>query len=488
MSVRGLFFSLFRSFLRSRYRALCPICLALVTVGILCPNAGAQSNEWAWMGGSADSSTFGVYGTMGKPAPGNAPGDRMGSVTWTDSKGNLWLLGGLAFDSTGNQGDLNDLWEFNPSTNEWTWIGGSSNLGDAFVAAGVYGELGVPAAGNIPPGRGDAVGWTDNKGNLWLFGGAGNGTLNDLWEYNPSTNEWAWMGGSLTPNEAGIYGTQGQASPANMPGARSGAVSWVGPKGDLWLFGGVGYDSDGNNGNLNDLWKFDPATDQWTWVSGSKVANQIGVPGTKGTPAAGNVPAGRNGALGWTDNKGNFWLFGGVGIDTSTDEIGVDLNDLWEYNPSTNEWVWMSGTSSTTSYVPDQPGVYGDLQTFAPGNVPGSRTRAFGWTDRKGNLWMFGGVGADSTDTESLLNDLWEFDPAKGQWAWMGGSSVALGFCPLASDWCGQLPFYGTPQTPALGVTPGGRYFGVSWTDGKGNFWLLGGIGIDRAGRVGRRV
>ena len=37
---------------------------------------------------------------------------------------------------------------------------------------GVYGTLGTPAAGNIPGGRLDAASWTDDNGNLWLFGGS----------------------------------------------------------------------------------------------------------------------------------------------------------------------------------------------------------------------------------------------------------------------------------------------------------------------------
>ena len=59
----------------------------------------------------------GVYGTLGTPAAGNIPGGRDGAATWTDSSGNLWLFGGFGFDANGTMGYLNDLWEFNPSTN-----------------------------------------------------------------------------------------------------------------------------------------------------------------------------------------------------------------------------------------------------------------------------------------------------------------------------------------------------------------------------------
>ena len=55
------------------------------------------------------------------------------------------------------------MWEFNPTTNEWTSI--------SVNQAGVYGTLGVPNAANVPPARWGATSWTDVNGTLWLFGG-----------------------------------------------------------------------------------------------------------------------------------------------------------------------------------------------------------------------------------------------------------------------------------------------------------------------------
>ena len=458
------------------------LCLALSVFGFVCSEANAQTNEWAWMGGSTTAGSFGVYGTLGTSAPGNAPGGRSQPVSWTDSKGNLWLFGGDGFDSAGNRGYLNDLWEFTPSTDEWTWVGGSSTLSGGFSSgAGVYGVLGIPAQGNLPPGRSGAVSWTDAEGNLWLFGGtsyssAGNILFfNDLWEFNPTTNEWAWMGGSNADSclsacgHSGVYGTLGQGASGNLPGARYSAASWTESKGNLWLFGGYGYDSTGNQGNLNDLWKFSSSTNEWTWVSGADTVNQPGVPGTLRTPAPGNVPGSRNNAASWTDSSGNLWLFSGDG-----------LNDLWQFNPSSNEWAWMSGTVTGQLYAAGSPGVYGTPQTPATNNVPGSRTGAVSWTDTKGNLWLFGGVGYDSADNQSFLNDLWEFNPSTDEWAWMGGTAtVPPTDCAIIASFCGQFGVYGALRTPALGDAPGGRYDGVGWTDSKGNLWLLGGNGYD---------
>jgi len=45
--------------------------------------------------------------------------------------------------------------------------------------------------------------------------------------------------------QPGVYGSLGVASASNIPGGRVGAISWTDSSGDLWLFGGNGYDSTG---------------------------------------------------------------------------------------------------------------------------------------------------------------------------------------------------------------------------------------------------
>jgi hypothetical protein len=64
----------------------------------------------------------------------------------------------------GTQGLLNDLWKFNPSTGQWTWIAGSSTV--AYTASGhegIYGTQGVASAGNVPDGRWTSFSWTDKS-------------------------------------------------------------------------------------------------------------------------------------------------------------------------------------------------------------------------------------------------------------------------------------------------------------------------------------
>jgi len=62
---------------------------------------------------------------------------------------------------------------------------------------------------------------------------------------------------------------------------------------------------------MNDMWKYDPHTGLWTWVSGPDAGNVYGVYGTRGVPASTNLPEPRTDAVTWTDPAGNLWLFGG---------------------------------------------------------------------------------------------------------------------------------------------------------------------------------
>jgi hypothetical protein len=414
-------------------------------------------NEWTWVGGSSGSNQAGSYGTLGVASASNMPGARYQASPWTDNSGNFWLFGGIGFDSAGNSGDLNDLWKY--SGGQWTWMGGSNVISQK----GVYGTLQVPAAANILGARFYATTWTDAAGSLWLFGGqgfdsiGGEGFLNDLWRYNNGL--WTWMGGSDLNGQPGTYGTQGTPGASNSPGSRTEAMRWTDVSGNFWLFGGIGSDSAGSSGYLNDLWEY--KSGQWTWVSGSNLANQKGTYGTQGTAAPGNVPGARYDAATWADAAGNLWLFAGSIYDVTSGSY-LNFNDLWKF--SAGQWTWVSGSN-----LANQGGTYGTQGTAAAGNAPGGREGPMHWTDAAGNFWLFGGNGYDSTASAGNLNDLWKY--SAGQWTWVSGSNTIN---PL-----GQ---YGTKGVSGLTSVPGGRKNSATWTDGSGNFWLFGGGGLDGTG------
>jgi N-acetylneuraminic acid mutarotase len=426
---------------------------------------GAASKQWTWVNGANISNQAGTYGTQGTPDAANVPGARDNAASCTDAAGNFWLFGGDGYDAVGTNGELNDLWEF--SGGRWTWVSGSRVAN----ANGVYGTRGAPDPANYPGARYSPVIWADAAGNIWVFGGYGydsagtNSMLDDLWKF--SAGQWTWMGGFNEANHQGVYGIQGRPSANNLPGARDSAVTWTDGTGNLWLFGGFGYDASGTSSYLGDLWTF--SAGQWTWVAGPNVMNQRGKYGTRGAPAPGNFPGARYASVAWTDAAGNLWLFGGLGYD-SAGNWGT-MNDVWKF--SAGQWTWMGGSN-----VVDQQGTYGTQGTPSGSNIPGTRSSAVGATDAAGNFWLFGGAGFDSVGTQSLLNDLWEF--SAGQWTWRGGQNVISMTSP--DLWKGT---YGTQGSPAAANVPGVRYNAVAWTDAAGNFWLFGGSGFGSDGAQG---
>lgn len=365
-----------------------------------------NTSQWIWYSGLSTKGGAGNYGTQGIASASSTPGAREAAASWADATGQLWLFGGLASDASNNLVEFGDLWRYQPTTAQWTWIGGSDTTG----TTGTYGTQGVAAPSNLPPPRASAVTWVDSAGTLWLFGGAQYGSsgvtaaFNDLWSYDVTSNQWTWVSGSNVPNVAGSYGTQGTAASSNVPGARVGASAWSDRAGNLWLLGGYGLDQAGQPGELNDLWRFDPGANQWTWMGGATNVGVRGVYGVLGTGASSNAPGARASALAYTDAMGNFWLFGGYGYDQNGNLN--DLADLWEYSPSSGEWTWVAGApiGATT-------GNYGTKGTSMPGNLPGAREQAGAWLDNQGHLWVFGGHGFDALGEQDALNDLWSFAP-----------------------------------------------------------------------------
>ena len=400
-----------------------------------------MANPWTWVSGSNGINQVGTYGTKGVASSANVPGARAGSVSWIDSIGNLWLFGG----GVTIIGVFNDLWKFDGT--DWTWVSGSSTGGQI----GTYGTKGVAAVGNVPGGRRGAVSWIDASGNLWLFGGVGynassENDLNDLWKFDGAN--WTWMSGSNMAAGA-TYGAKGVAAAGNVPGGRRGAVSWIDGTGKLWLFGGYGYPESGPEGYLNDLWKFDGTN--WTWMSGSKAADQLGTYGTKGTTAPTNVPGARTSSTSWIDSSSNLWLFGGSKASDAN-----CFNDLWKFDGA--NWTWVSGSNAT-----DQFGTYGTKGIGTAVNIPGARRGSTAWKDEAGDFWLFGGYSYFGS-SQHHMNDLWKYDGTN--WTWVSGSS--------AGD---QVGTYGTKGIAASGNAPGSRYLATSWIDSTGNLWLFGGDG-----------
>ena len=109
--------------------------------------------------------------------------------------------------------------------------------------------------------------------------------------------EWTWIHGDTIPNQPPVFGIQGISNPANTPGAIYEGVEWVDQSGHFYFYGGLSV-----IGCLADLWRFDPATSEWTWLNGPGGTGMQPVYGVKGVSSPLNHPGDRGyGMLGWVD-------------------------------------------------------------------------------------------------------------------------------------------------------------------------------------------
>lgn len=151
--------------------------------------------------------------------PTTAPAARFGHSTTTLPDGKILLFGGESIA----QDMYNDLHSYDGG--EWTLV--------------------TPTT-TAPPARSRHCAWFTN-GKFYVHGGIGNNfqPINDLWNYDPTTKEW-------TPIDMA----------GNHPSARMNHEAVVLSDGNVLISGGY----DGSN-ELDDLWKYEPATNQWTQIS-----------------------------------------------------------------------------------------------------------------------------------------------------------------------------------------------------------------------------
>lgn len=417
---------------------------------LLLSHAHAQNGIWTWMKGSATPNQTGNYGIQGIPSPNNTPPGLYEAVEWTDVNGNFWIFGGsfgggLSISST--------LWKYDIILNEWVWMKGPSLLN----APGVYGTKGVPSPLNYPGARSyGAVSWTGLNNDLWLFGGFGYGSTNgfgnlsDLWKYDLSTNEWTWMSGVDTAGGSASYGTLQVPLASNQPPIHNEGVSaWVDNAGNLWKFAGGG-----RLLSSDDMWMYNTSTNVWTWMSGQSIGIVPPNYGTIGIPSPTNTPGSRWSFARWKDLSGNFWLFGGLLVDT----FGVNImSDMWMYDPVTNVWTWMAGVST-----PNTNSTF-TQQCVAGNDIPPAlswENRAC-WTDLCGRFWSFGGFDAGF----DAYNTLWMFDPTTLQFTWVHGS--------ITSNSPGN---FGTQTIPSATNQPPALLGGNAFQKSNGELWLFGGF------------
>ncbi|MGC1244040.1 MAG: kelch repeat-containing protein [Chryseosolibacter sp.] len=287
---------------------------------------------------------------------------------------------GLGVDLSGY---LTDFWEYDPVTNAWSQkadFEGTARMGATGFTIGGKGYIGT---GSNTPGD---INWQ------WF---------NDLWEYDPATNDWT------------------QKASFNALGRGTAVGFSIGGKGYIGT-GQYRQDRFHNAIYLSDFWEYDPVADSWLQRA--------------------NVPEqGRHAASGFAIGDKGYVGMGVYYYDTRK-------KDWWQYDPVANTWTRKN----------DFPG------------LPRYHASSLTIGDR-GYVGMGGYY--------SLLKDFWEYNPATDSWcrkadypenayalaAFAVGSKGYIGTGSTSSaDYSAAFNEY-TPNTldvlipDAYAVTPGGE-------------------------------
>ncbi|MFK8046196.1 MAG: kelch repeat-containing protein [Crocinitomicaceae bacterium] len=225
---------------------------------------------------------------------------------------------GMGIDTADNV--MNDLWEFDAATSSWTQKASLPGSVRRNAVAFTLNKIGYVATG-----MDSAVATTGE-------------TLNDMWAYDPASNQWAQKADFPGANSAGIYFAT--AFSINNKGYICGGK--IGP-----------------NNYSNELWEYKPSIDTWAQLS--------------------NFPGGVRYQLASfaVENKGYI----GLGVDQN-----IYRQDMWEYNPTNGNWQQMA----------DFPGgVRGGAVTFS--------------LQQRGFITLGGDGG--------FKKDLWEYNPFSDTWA-----------------------------------------------------------------------
>lgn len=170
--------------------------------------------QWTFLKGNSAPGTYTTYGVsagVGIEAPSNLPaGRQMHSLNAMTSTASFIMFAGSTYYPTYVL--LNDLWRYNCTSNNWALLSGSIT---ASVSPVVYGTTGVFSSTSVPAGVwGHATSFSPNTDLLYVFGGYSTTWINELWVFDCSLSQWAFMSSGT---QLGVYTVGSQ-----YPGGRYG--------------------------------------------------------------------------------------------------------------------------------------------------------------------------------------------------------------------------------------------------------------------------
>lgn len=404
--------------------------------------------RWRWEAGSP---------SVNQVSSDLALGPRTGGIVFKDyhTYYDFYVFGGMVHDPASNTDILvNDLWHVTAYPTYKLLQPGDTGHGKKKRSAtsGPYPSPRMLGAGCGVPGV-----------MFMVYGGYGekDKVLGDTWIFDHRVNKWSSLE-EMHPE------TTGNDTKVLTPPPRADMCVWC-LYDKLIIFGGVGK----NKNILHDMWEFDMRHLTWRELESSRKIRELHY-----SEYMSVYPRARNGGTTWA--KGNvLYLFGGNTVSNYERERHRNsgfVRDLFMYSIESDTWSSISGWEGKNKF-----GNFAYQDQHTRDNHPGSRRGAVGVVDTYGNLWLFGGEGADmdpssisSVKPPKSLADLWHFDVKAKQWAFMGGFSNgnAAGI------------YQGDKQTYYTGSMPGSRYDSMSVIAGN-TIIVYGGTGRDASGKEG---
>jgi hypothetical protein len=318
--------------------------------------------------------------------------------------------------------------------------------------------LGIAGAGNPPPKDGAAIWYSRREDALYTFGGFSEVKKcigNDFWKFNLSNSQWTWIAGDLNCSvqpRSPKYGSLGNFSDENYPGARAYLAYWRNSENDMFYFhGGTGayfgspVSSYQNHSNPylsegTDVWAYNLQSKRWAWIAGPSTHYPTPVSNEPGTSK--QIPGSIFSSKPFAESKdGNLWLLAEGSAQTY--------------------WLWHFNTSSTLWEAVSQIHVEGRPHMRIRGNL-----------NMIGSNLLILNSGRNITANAYRFQDVWSFYIPTGTWSLISGLYFSRTLEEIDVSEGSNIPNIGEflNNTILPGMVGSG---GISW---KNKILLFGGL------------
>jgi hypothetical protein len=211
--------------------------------------------------------------------------------------------------------------------------------------------------------------------------------------------EWTWVNGTST-DANGYNWTAEATSPAPQDYA-SNFAEFARPATDLWSWASGSEAQDKTYVAV--MPELTPEANSWTWVNDSTSTGNLYALATtgnvNGAPYCWTASAAPTPAIYASNRENRFWEFTPATelwswVSGSSTQNNIYLASMPELNPTTNNWAWVSGNDS---------GSYGTQGLAALGKLPG--TRCVDWVEAGDPLAVCG------DELQANLKDYYRYGP-----------------------------------------------------------------------------